>query len=200
MKVVSSSETINVLLVQQALVLLLRSRGEIMNLLDEIRQSGKKSKELTTFTAELIKEKKPSSKEFVAALTLGSNSERGTCVEALEYLTQDTPEIAKPYLSQVIGSLTDKAPRVKWEAARVIGNIAAKYPQEALKAIDNLLVNTNDKGTVVRWSTAFALGEILKHNATIRPKLQKRVEEIVERETNNGVKNVYLKALKSLGK
>lgn len=170
-----------------------------MNLLDEIRKSGKKSKELNIFVAKLIQEKRPSSKDFADALATGNDPERGTCVEALEYITQDTPEVAKPYISQVIACLADKASRVKWEAARVIGNIASKYPGEAQKAVDNLLVNTNDKGTVVRWSTAFALGKILKHNTTIRPRLQKRIEEILKRETNNGVKNVYLKVIKEIG-
>ncbi len=56
----------------------------------------------------------------------------------------------------------------------------------------------NDKGTVVRWSVAFALGEIVKSNQKMAKKLLPRINELAERETNNGVKNVYLKVLKAI--
>jgi hypothetical protein len=165
-----------------------------MDLLEAIRKSGKKSKELNTFVAKLIFDQKLSGKDFTAALASGNDSERGTCLEALEFATQKNPEIAKQYLPEIISSLTDKAPRVKWEAARVIGNIAGKFPAEAAKAVNNLFANTNDKGTVVRWSAAFALGEILKSSKD--KSLLNKIEALSKKETNNGVKNVYLKALK----
>lgn len=171
-----------------------------MNLLEEIRNSNKKPKELNQYIAKLILQKKPSSKEFTEVLASASDSERGTCIEALEYATQTDPQIAKNYLSDVISSLKDKAPRVKWEAARVIGNIAKSIPKEADKAVEGLLENTKDKGTVVRWSTAFALGEIIKYNEKQRPILLKKISEVLKREENNGVRNVYLKALKVINK
>lgn len=169
-----------------------------MDLLAEIRKSDKKPKELNAFIAKLISEKKPSSKDLADALAQGSDTERGTCLEALEYLTQSKPEIVKPYITEVINCLEDKAPRVKWETSRVTGNIAKVLPQEAGKAVPGLLKNTTDKGTVVRWSTAFALGEIAKYNAGLRPSLLTKIKEILKKEPNNGVKNVYLKALKAI--
>lgn len=171
-----------------------------MKLLDEIRKSSKKSKELITFVSKLILEKKPSSKDFSEALNAGNDSERGTIVESLEFATQTKPDIVKLYLPEVIKSLSDKAPRVKWEAARVIGNIAAKLPEEAAKTVDNLLINTKDKGTVVRWSVAFALGEIAKTNSKLQKNLVNEINNLLKRENNNGVKNVYLKALKVIDK
>lgn len=170
-----------------------------MDLLQEIRKSGKKSKELNAFMAKLITEKKPSSKDFADALVSGNDAERGTCIEALEYASQNKPEIAREYISCVVDFLNDKAPRVKWEAARVIGNIASKYPEEVSKAVESLLTNTNDKGTVVRWSTAFALGEIARYNLKLRENLLSKINTILKKESNNGVKNVYLKTLKALG-
>lgn len=135
-----------------------------MNLLEEIRKSDKKPKELNEYIAKLIVEKHPSRKDFSEALSSGNDKERGTLVEALEYATQKDPKIAKPYIPDIISCLEDKAPRVKWEASRVIGNIAKKFPKEAESSIDKLMKNTTDKGTIVRWSTAFALGEIVKYN------------------------------------
>jgi len=61
-------------------------------------------------------------------------------------------------------------------------------------------LNTKDKGTVVRWSAALALGEIAKYNLNIRASLILKIGVILKREKNNGVKNVYLKALKAINK
>ena len=171
-----------------------------MKILDEIKKSDKKPKELNAYIAKLILEKKPTAADFAETLALGNDAERGTCIEALEYATQTKPELAKTYLSEVIKCLADKAPRVKWEAARVIGNIAKSMPKEAEKAIDSLVANTKDKGTVVRWSAAFALGEILKYHQSLRPTLLTKINGILDKEQNNGVKNVYLKAIKAVGK
>lgn len=66
--------------------------------------------------------------------------------------------------------------------------------------IDKLLINTKDTGTVVRWSAAFALGEIIRYNVKIRKTLIGKIEIILEKEQNSGVKNVYLKALKVICK
>jgi hypothetical protein len=87
---------------------------------------------------------------------------------------------------------------VKWGVPETIGNLAQKYPTEVEKAIPNLLVNTKDKSTVVRWCAAFALTEITKSNLAIRKDLAAKIEEIVQNEKNNGVKTVYLKALKMM--
>ena len=53
--------------------------------------------------------------------------------------------------------------------------------------------NTSDKSVVVRWCVAFALTEIAKNNPKVGQELRSRIEEITRNETNNGVKNVYLK-------
>jgi len=75
-----------------------------------------------------------------------------------------------------------------------------KFSNETEKAIAGLLENTKDKGTVVRWSAAFALGEIAKNNPETRKQLIPIFEKLIKNEKNNGVKNVYLKALKLIKK
>lgn len=89
---------------------------------------------------------------------------------------------------------------MKWDAAESIGNMSKWFPKEVEKAIPNLLINTKDEGTVVRWSSAFALSEIAKNNPAIRNELVQKIDALVKAETNNGVKNVYLKALKIIRK
>lgn len=80
-----------------------------------------------------------------------------------------------------------------------MANVAQKSPDEAAQAIPKLLTNTKDKGTVVRWSAAYALTEIAKNHPASAKKLIPQFEMIVKKEENNGVKNVYLRALKVIG-
>ncbi|HJX50762.1 hypothetical protein A2Y99_05305 [Candidatus Gottesmanbacteria bacterium RBG_13_37_7] len=167
-------------------------------LLEEIRKSDRKPKDLLNYLTELIRKDKKLLQDLEVSIQSTKDAERGICMEALEYITHENPEYAAPHLKTIITSLSDKAPRVKWEAARIMGNIAKKYSEEALGAIPNLMKNTNDKGTVVRWSAAFGLTEIAIYNSKAANKLIPEFEKIIKKEKNNGVKNVYLKALKKL--
>jgi HEAT repeat protein len=94
--------------------------------------------------------------------------------------------------------LGDKAPRVKWEAAKVIGNIAGLYKTKLDDAINGLLVNTEHSGTVVRWSAAYALSKIIacktKRNADLIP----AIEAIIKREENKAIKKMYAVGLKNI--
>ncbi len=126
-------------------------------------------------------------------------SEKGTCIEAIECATRQSPEIAdKALLKYVTIALKDEEPRVKWESAKVIRVIAKKFPESLDEAIDNLLENADHEGDVVRWATAYALGEIVKletdHNEHLLPK----VVDLCERENDNGVKRRYLEALEKV--
>lgn len=124
---------------------------------------------------------------------------KATCIEAIEFATKSAPEIATAAcLDFVTKTLTDKAPRVKWESAKVIGNIAHFYPAKLNEAINNLIVNTDHDGTVVRWSAAFALGEIIKLKTDRNKELIPAIEAICEREEKNSIKKIYLAALKKV--
>jgi hypothetical protein len=52
---------------------------------------------------------------------------------------------------------------------------------------------------VVRWCVGYAISEILKYNSDIQDELIQKINQIIEQEKNNGVKNLYLKALKHIG-
>lgn len=169
-----------------------------MILLGEIRNSKRKPKELLTYLAEKVKTDKNLLAEFPSSLQNGTPVEKGICMEVLEYISKDNPELIEPYIMVVISFLNDKAPRVKWEGARVLANLAQNNPEKVSLAVEKLFINTKDAGTVVRWSAAFALGEIAKYNTKIRTTLVPQIQDILKRETNNGVRNVYLKALKNI--
>ena len=118
----------------------------------------------------------------------------------MEYVSKDNPDLVVHHLDFVIRYLENKAPRVKWECARIIANLSLKFSDKTERAIPALLKNAKDKGTVVRWSTAFALGEIAQNNPKAAEILLPKMNGLVKKESNNGVKNVYLKALRVIGK
>ena len=137
-------------------------------------------------------------------LTLAEKSkdpDKATCIEALEFASKKNPSIIDQkcflYVSQ---SLTAKAPRIKWESAKVIGNTANLFITKLDTAIKNLLENTEHEGIVVRWSAAFALGEILKLKTKHNKNLIPAIEVICKREEKNSIRKIYLDAIQKSGK
>lgn len=139
--------------------------------------------------------------ELVAFAEKSKDSEKATCIEALEYATKQDSNVAdENVLNFVTKTLTDKAPRVKWESARVIANIAHLFPTKLNKSIANLLINTEHEGTVVRWAAAFALSEIVKLKTKSNKDLIPKIETILKHTTDNAIKKIYEKALKQVAK
>src|SRR5688572_22446609 len=108
--------------------------------------------------------KNPSSiDELVVFAKSSKDPVKATCIEAIEFATKADSSLAtKKCFDFVTASLTETAPRIKWESAKVIGNVASQFPKHLDTVIKNLLINTDHEGTVVRWSAAYALGEIVK--------------------------------------
>lgn len=160
-----------------------------------------KPKEKTETISKWILDKSFPLDELITYAEKQKDSVKATCIEAIEYATQQNPNIAnETVLTFVTDTLIAKAPRIKWESAKVIGNIAHLFPTMLEKPIAHLLMNTEHEGTVVRWSTAFALGKILqletKHNQELLPAL----ENLYEKEEKNSIKKIYLTALKKTKK
>ena len=171
-----------------------------MKLIEEIRNWKGKPKELVAFLTNKIKKDKKLFSQLIEVLKTGSDVEKGTCADVMKHVSKDKPEIVAAYVDDLIEYINYKVPRVKWGIPESIGNISQKFPKEVEKAIPKLLINSKDESTVVRWCAAFALSEIAKNNPKARKGLVPKIEEIVKKEKNNGVKNVYLKALKIINK
>jgi HEAT repeat protein len=152
----------------------------------------------------LITEKVVSDKKLVAQLfellKNGSDVEKGTAAEVMKFVSKENPEIMLPYIDVLIEYIDYKAPRVRWGCPESLGNISIKYPEKVEKAIPKLFENLKDKSTVVRWCAAFALTEIAKYNPKKQKKLVANFQKLITTEKNNGVKNVYIKALKVIEK
>ncbi|WP_284459763.1 hypothetical protein [Chryseobacterium sp.] len=160
-----------------------------------------KAKEKTGLISQWILDKSLPLDELIAFAEKSKDPVKATCIEAIEYATKQNPDMAdETAFAFVTTTLTEKAPRIKWESAKVIGNTAHLFSDQLDQSITNLLVNTEHEGTVVRWSAAFALGEILKmktqHNTTLLPTL----ENISEKEEKNSIKKIYLDAIKKTKK
>jgi hypothetical protein len=172
-----------------------------MDTIREILDSNKKPKEVVTISAERILKNPKLFDELMTIFRTGTDVDRGTCADIMKHITAEKPEIAEPYIGELIGFINNKAPRVKWGVPESIGNIAKKSPRKVEQAIPFLLKNTTenkDNSTVIRWCAAYALSEIAK--ASGDRNLIAKIRDISEKETNNGVKNVYLKAIKLIEK
>lgn len=139
--------------------------------------------------------------ELVDYAKNAKEAHKATCIEALEYITKENPGfIDKSVFHFVCDNLLDKSPRVIWESSKVIGNTAKIFPDLALEVVGKLLANAEYNGTVVKWSTAYALSEIYLLKTAINADLEPALKNIADREENNGVKNIYLKAFKKMEK
>lgn len=170
-----------------------------MTTIKEILHSKRKPRETVELLADALKRDQKLTDELVQCFADGTTAEQGACMEALETITKDNPEFAETCLDWVMEHLNDQAPRVRWEACRIIANVAQKFPAKIQEAVPRLLENTHDAGTVVRWSAAFALSEVAKSSPEMQHKLVPEFKQILAREDNTGVRNIYLKYLKLEG-
>lgn len=160
-----------------------------------------KAKEKVIVIGQWLSERKITPDELISYASNSKAPVKASCIEALEFATKQDPTIAnEAVLGFAVNSLTEKAPRIKWESAKVIGNIAYRFPEKLETAIGHLLENTEHEGTVVRWSAAFALGEILKLKTPLNIQLLPTLEAISERDDKNSVRKIYLDAIKKTNK
>lgn len=171
-----------------------------MGKIEEILQSKLKPKEKVANLVDAVEQKKVSAKEFVEFFKSASNVEKGNCADAMKHISKNKPEILAPFIDDLVEYINYDLPRVKWGIPETIGNLSQKYPKEVEKAIPKLLANTRDKSTVIKWCAAYGLAQIAENNAKTRKRLLPIFSKLIKQETNNGVKNVYLKALKILEK
>lgn len=157
------------------------------------------AKAKTELLSSLLLEGKVTVDELITAAVQSKDKEKATCIEAFEFATkQDTSVATEKLLNFVTTTLKEDAPRIKWESAKVIGNIAHVFPAKLGKTVPQLLENSEHHGPVVRWATAFALCEIAKLGTKLNKRLIPAIEATMNRELNNGVRKQYAAILKKL--
>jgi|GEM_PF-239720 len=171
-----------------------------MTIAEIINDKSIKSKAKTEILCRLIMNGDLNCKQVVDFAETSKDISKANCIEALEFATKKNPRLLDENgFHFVSASLASKAPRVKWESAKVIGYTAHLYTSVIDEAIENLLANSKHEGTVVRWSAAFALGEILKLKSKHNKSLLPEIEKICNREEKNSIRKIYLDAVKKSG-
>jgi len=173
----------------------------IMNFSELLDNKTFKPKEKTELLSKWLLENPQEIETYIHFAGTQKDVVKATCIEAIEFATKTNPGIATlNCLDFISDTLAAKSPRIKWESARVIGNIAQLFPGNLDKAIGNLLLNAEHPGTVVRWSAAFALGQILKIRLALNNELIPTIERICVQEEKNSIRKIYLDALKKVKK
>ena len=156
-----------------------------------------KAKEKVMLLSDLLLNKKVTIDELVEKAKSQKDTIKATLIEAMEYASKTNAEIVnEKAFDFAIQSLKEDAPRIKWEAARVISNTAQLFPKLLNKAVVNLLVNTEHNGSVARWSAATALSKIISLNTPLNNELIPSADAIIQREEDNAVKKIYQQAIK----
>lgn len=168
-----------------------------MTVLTLLKDKSIKPKEKTATISRWLLDGSLQAEELLAEAETLKAPDKATCIEALEFATRQQPGIGDAtVLAFVCQTLAEQAPRVKWESAKVVGNIAHLFPSQLETAVTQLLANTAHEGTVVRWSAAFALGEIMKLKTPLNAELLPAVEVVCAREEKNSIRKIYLDAIK----
>jgi hypothetical protein len=167
-----------------------------MHLPDLINDKTRSAKEKTEIISTWLLSNELSVTELLHFASTQKDSPKATCIEGLEFATQKNPGLVqKKHFLYLTTALKEKAPRVKWESAKIIAHTAHLFKKDLETTITNLLHNTEDTGTVVRWSAALALGKIVElktsHNAQLIPAIQ----AIIKREEKNSIRKIYMAAL-----
>ncbi|MBQ1350577.1 MAG: hypothetical protein IIY61_07925 [Ruminococcus sp.] len=120
-----------------------------------------------------------------------NDKQTATFLEAVEAVTgKKLRLLSADYLHFAEQYILSDNNSCKREASRIVGNMAADYPEE--------LENTVDSGTVVRWGSAYALARIIMLEHYRNSGLVQTVRDIYEAEEESGVKNQYNKALRKI--
>ena len=128
-----------------------------------------------------------------------NDKQTATFLEAVEAVTgKKLRLLSADYLHFAEQYILSDNNSCKREASRIVGNMAADYPEELETAVSALLKNTVDSGTVVRWGSAYALARIIMLEHYRNSGLVQTVRDIYEVEEESGVKNQYNKALRKI--
>ncbi len=172
-----------------------------MKLTELLNDKSLSAKDKTAQLAEWTAGGKVTIDEVIGTAAAGKDPVKATCIEAMEFATRLMPEVMTAKgIAFCIASLSEKAPRVKWESAKVIANVIHLFPGKINAAVKALLENTGHKGTVVRWSAATALSAIVRLNGKINKELIPAIEALMKKEEKNSIRKIYHEGLKKSAK
>lgn len=97
-----------------------------------------------------------------AACSLLPEKKVSLMLEAIEEVSRSKEFVLEEdYLKLSESYILSSDPSCKREASRIVGNLAAAFPENLDHAITALMQNANHDGTVIRWASAYALSRIV---------------------------------------
>lgn len=119
-------------------------------------------------------------------------------IEAIstEISNKGLSQLSSRYLLFAIPYIKSENNNCRREASRIVGNMAAQYPDMIEEAINPLLDNSSNEGTVIRRAAAYALSRIITTDRYAQSELYDKLTDISNKEEDNAIRNQYLKALK----
>ena len=123
-------------------------------------------------------------------------------IEAIstEISNKGLSQLSSRYLLFAIPYIKSENNNCRREVSRIVGNMAAQYPDMIEEAINPLLDNSSNEGTVIRRAAAYALSRIITTDRYAQSKLYYKLTDISNKEEDNAIRNQYLKALKKASK
>lgn len=168
-----------------------------MYLIEIFTNKSLRPKEKTKALADCILTEEIQISELLTFAASSKDAIKATCIEALEIVTQQHQITIDESVLHFVGqNLASKAPRVKWESAKVMGNIAKLFPHQIEHYLASLILNTKHEGTVVRWSAAYALSQIILLQTEANQTLLPVANQILASDEKNSIKKIYQQALK----
>jgi len=163
-------------------------------LLSLVTDKSMKSREKTARISQLLLEGQITIDELIETAGSQKESNKTVLIAAMELSTKTKPAILNEKGFEFAGEcLSEKAPAVKRESARVIGNTAHLFPGQLETVVPKILENTANESTVVRWSAAFALSRIMQCQTPLNKELIPAVESILKREKDTAIRKILTK-------
>ena len=172
-----------------------------MNIIELLKDKSFKGTERRQAVVNMIVSGELTVNEVAAIATNIGEKQIATILEAVEEVSNKQMHPLEAAWLQWAGQyLSSENNSCRREASRIVGNMAAQYPDLLDYAIEPLMRNTSDEGTVIRWAAAYALSRIVILDRYAKSDLYNRLVTVCDREEDNGVKNQYIKALKKAAK
>lgn len=140
-------------------------------------------------------------KQIEAISTEINDKQMASILEAIEEISnKGLAQLSSRYLLFAIPYIKSENNNCRREASRIVGNMAAQYPDMIEEAISPLLDNSSNEGTIIRWAAAYALSRIITTDRYAQSELYDKLTDISNKEEDNAIRNQYLKALKKASK
>lgn len=172
-----------------------------MDIISVMNDKALKGTKKRAAVIELIVSEDLNCEQIEAISTEINDKQMATILEAIEEISnKGSAQLSSSYLLFAIPYIKSENNNCRREASRIVGNMAAQYPDMIEEAISPLIDNTSDEGTVIRRAAAYALSRILTTDRYAQSELYDKLTDICNKEEDNAIKNQYLKALKKASK